>query len=411
MLTLARPVRRSLADSPEEVAASLRHLPGFLWFDTAGSCPEPDRDHAFSLLTACPAEIRRGQRHELAGLASEIPPHGETIADWGLPVAGWFGGIDYDGAWQFGRYPHLLAYRHATGEWFETGNLLGLRQHRPDPATPPPLAWQGDTTAQEFMAMVAAARAYIAAGDIYQVNLAHRFRAAWPERADPFALYLRLRQLCPAPYAAYLDLGHRKVLSASPESFLRMSGSSIRTRPIKGTRPRSSDPVADERARLELLTSPKERAELIMITDLLRNDLGMVSEFGSVGVSGLLEPESYANVHHLVSTIRGTLRPEISHATAVQTCIPGGSITGAPKKRATEIIRELERVPRGLYTGAIGYLGSNGESQFSIAIRTLILENGELSCHAGAGIVADSDPAAEWQETLHKVAALLAAAS
>ena len=411
MQTLARPVRRSLADSPEEVAASLRHLPGFLWLDTAGRCPDSDRDHAVSLLTACPAEVRRGQLPELASLSAETPPHGETIADWGLPLAGWFGCVDYDGSWQFGRYPHLLAYRHATGEWFETGNLLGLRRHNPEPATIPALAWQGDASEVEFKTMVAAAREYIAAGDIYQVNLSHRFRAAWPEGADPFALYLRLRQLCPAPYAAYLDLGDRRILSASPESFLRMSGSSIRTRPIKGTRPRSSDPVADERARHDLLTSPKERAELIMITDLLRNDLGMVSEFGSVTVTGLLEPESYANVHHLVSTVRSTLRPDVSHAGALQKCFPGGSITGAPKKRATEIIAELEAVPRGLYTGAIGYLGSNGESQFSIAIRTLILADGQLTCHAGAGIVADSDPAAEWRETLDKVSALLAAAS
>ena len=147
-----------------------------------------------------------------------------------------------------------------------------------------------------------------------------------------------------------------------------------------------------------------------MITDLLRNDLGMVCEFGSVQVTGLLQPESYEQVHHLASTVQGRLRPGISHAAALATCFPGGSITGAPKKRAMEIIRELELSPRGLYTGAIGFLGANGESHFNIAIRTLTIEGGVASFHAGAGIVADSIPELEWEETLHKSAGILAAA-
>ena len=177
-----------------------------------------------------------------------------------------------------------------------------------------------------------------------------------------------------------------------------------------GSCPRFADPVADERSLRELITSGKERAELVMITDLLRNDLGMVCEYGSVHVTGLLQPETYGQVHHLVSTVQGTLRPGVSHTAALSACFPGGSITGAPKQRAREIIRELEPCPRGLYTGAIGFLGANGESHFSIAIRTVTLENGTATFHTGAGIVADSVPALEWEETLHKAAGILAAA-
>jgi anthranilate/para-aminobenzoate synthase component I len=189
-----------------------------------------------------------------------------------------------------------------------------------------------------------------------------------------------------------------------------MSGSSVRTRPIKGTRPRRADALADEHSAFDLITSPKEIAELVMITDLERNDIGQVCEFGSVTVPELLKLERHEQVFHLVSTIQGRLRSEMDHAEALRACFPGGSITGAPKKRAREIIAELETTPRGLYTGAIGWLGFNGESQFSIAIRTVVIEGDEAHFHVGSGIVADSDPAAEWQETLDKAAGILLAA-
>jgi anthranilate/para-aminobenzoate synthase component I len=197
------------------------------------------------------------------------------------------------------------------------------------------------------------------------------------------------------------------VLSSSPELFLKISGRTISTRPIKGTRPRRAGRRADEQSAQELVTSPKERAELVMITDLERNDLGQVCEFGSVTVSELLKLERFEQVFHLVSTVDGRLRPELDAVSALRACFPGGSITGAPKKRAMEIIAELERTPRGLYTGAIGYFGFNGESQFNIAIRTLVIENGQAHFHAGAGIVADSEPEKEWQETLDKAAGIL----
>jgi anthranilate/para-aminobenzoate synthase component I len=189
-----------------------------------------------------------------------------------------------------------------------------------------------------------------------------------------------------------------------------MSGRRISTRPIKGTRPRKRDPEEDEREAFELKTSPKEIAELVMITDLERNDLGSICEYGSVSATQLLHLERYAQVFHLVSTVEGELRQDISQVGAMAACFPGGSISGAPKKRALEIIRELEPVPRDLFTGAIGYFGYNGESQFNIAIRTVVIRDGEASFHVGAGITADSDPEKEWEETLHKAAGILQAA-
>jgi len=413
MLTLARPQKRALTQSLEEVAASLRHLPGFVWLDTSGRCPEVDRDGAVSLLAACPLELVRGHISNIEPLeraAARLTGNPAASVDWGLPLNGLIGAVDYDGTYCFGLYSQVVIYRHRSGEWFETGDLLSLA--RSDAALPdaPGVALEPELEAAQFERMVAEAQEFIAAGDIYQVNLAHRFSAAWPAGGDPFALYQRLRETSPAPHAAYLALGGRTVLSSSPESFLKISGTMIRTRPIKGTRPRFADPVADAASLRELITSPKERAELVMITDLLRNDLGMVCEYGSMQVTGLLQPETYEQVHHLVSTVQGTLRPGVSHAQALAACFPGGSITGAPKKRAREIIAALEPVPRGLYTGAIGFLGSNGESHFSIAIRTLCVEDGRAHFHAGAGIVADSVPREEWRETLLKAAGILAAA-
>lgn len=252
------------------------------------------------------------------------------------------------------------------------------------------------------------AKEYVAAGDIYQVCLAHRFSA----RCDGnlWSLYMALRETSPAPHAAYLALGDETILSSSPECFLKMEGRSVITRPIKGTRPRGSTPEEDRRLEAELTASAKESAELLMITDLERNDLGRVCEFGSVTVSRLLELEHHPQVFHLVSTVEGTLRAEISHVAALAACFPGGSISGAPKKRALEIIQELEPSPRGLFTGAIGYFGYGGQSQFNIAIRTVVARGGRAEFHVGAGITADSDPEQEWEETLHKAAGILEAA-
>jgi para-aminobenzoate synthetase component 1 len=266
------------------------------------------------------------------------------------------------------------------------------------PATCSPL--RSNFTRDSYCAAIRRAKDYITAGDIYQVNLSQRFQCAIT--ASPLELYAALRAANPAPYAAYLDIGGAQILSSSPECFLRMNGRDIITRPIKGTLPRHRDPA-------HLLHSAKDNAELLMITDLERNDLGRVCAFGSVHVPELFRVESYATVHHLVATVAGTLRPGVSHVQALRACFPGGSITGAPKIRAMEIIDELEPHARGVYCGAIGYFGHDGASHFNIAIRTIVHQSGLLTFHAGGGIVADSEPDTEYDETLAKAEGILRA--
>lgn len=278
---------------------------------------------------------------------------------------------------------------------------------------------------EAFISKVARVQKYIRTGDIYQVNLSQRLAVHFPwwgeapdepARADArptknsgWELFTRLLAVSPAPFAAYLDCGDFQIASSSPEQFLRMSGSHIATRPIKGTRPRSSDATRDAQLAYELQTSPKELAELVMITDLLRNDLGRVCEFGSVQVPELAHLERFAQVQHLVSTVEGRLRSDVTHFAALASAFPGGSITGAPKFRAMEIIDELEPLARGPYCGCLGYLGFNRESQLSISIRTAILKDATAYFHVGAGIVADSTPEAEYEETLAKARGFLAA--
>jgi len=252
----------------------------------------------------------------------------------------------------------------------------------------------------EFLRRVERVQAYIRSGDVYQVNLSQRVATPWRDSA--WRLFQKLSEVSPAPFSAYLDAGEFQVVSSSPELFLRLSGTHIQTRPIKGTRPRSADPTRDAQLGFELQTSAKELAELVMITDLLRNDLGKVCEFGSVQAPELFRLERYPQVQHLVSTVEGRLRPEVTHFSAFASCFPGGSITGAPKIRAMEIIDELEPVARGPYTGALGYLGFNRESQLSILIRTAVCTGGMAYFHVGAGIVADSTAAAEYDETMSK---------
>lgn len=260
-----------------------------------------------------------------------------------------------------------------------------------------------------FEAAVARARAYIAAGDIFQVNLAQRFTASWT--AGAWALYRRLREVNPAPFAAFLDCGSFAVVSASPERFLQVDAASrrVETRPIKGTRPRAPTPGADARMARALLESEKDRAELVMIVDLERNDLGRVCETGSVRVPDLRRLEGYPTVWHTVATVEGRLRPDAGVAALLRATFPGGSITGAPKVRAMEIIEELEPVRRGIYTGSVGWIGWDGAMDLNIAIRTFTVAGRQAHFHAGGGIVADSDPAAEYRETLHKAVGLVRA--
>lgn len=271
------------------------------------------------------------------------------------------------------------------------------------PATPAPTV-----SPHEYAAMVERAKAYIADGDIFQANLAQRFTADVGDR-DGFDWYRRLRAINPAPFAAYLHVGDIQIISSSPERLIRLEGREAETRPIAGTRPRGADASDDDRLTTELLLHDKERAEHLMLVDLERNDLGRVCTYGSVKVDELMVTERYSHVIHIVSNIRGTLRPEAGPADLLDAVFPGGTVTGVPKVRCLEIIEELEPVPRGLYTGAIGYLSWSGQMDWNIAIRTLVLQQGRLSFHAGAGIVADSIPEREYRETMDKAQALFEA--
>jgi para-aminobenzoate synthetase component 1 len=246
---------------------------------------------------------------------------------------------------------------------------------------------------------------YIAAGDCYQVNLAQRFAA--PVAGDHWLGYQALRRLNPAPYSAYLNHPAARILSSSPERFLEVRRGRVETRPIKGTRPRAAAPEADAALARELRDSVKDRAENLMIVDLLRNDLGKVCAPGSVAVPRLFELESFATVHHLVSTVTGRLAEGLDAVALLRAAFPGGSITGAPKLRSMEIIEELEPHRRGVYCGAIGWLGFNGDMDTSIAIRTLVSSEGRLRFWAGGGIVADSTWEAEYQECQDKASAPL----
>ena len=262
-----------------------------------------------------------------------------------------------------------------------------------------------ELTRDAYFSAFARIQRYIHAGDCYQVNLAQRFTARVV--GDAWLGYRMLRRINPAPHAAYLNQPEVRVLSSSPERFLEVRAGRVSTRPIKGTRPRSPTPATDAALARELLDSAKDRAENLMIVDLLRNDLGKVCQPGSVETPRLFEIESYASVHHLVSTVTGRLAQDCDAVEVLRAAFPGGSITGAPKLRAMQIIAELEPARRGVYCGAIGWLGFNGDMDSSIAIRTAVTTGDEITFWTGGGIVADSDAAAEYQECFDKAAALL----
>ena len=246
---------------------------------------------------------------------------------------------------------------------------------------------------------------YIHAGDCYQINLAQRFSSRY--QGDPLSAYCALRERSPTPFSAYLEMAGGTLLSLSPERFIEVQNGRVETRPIKGTRPRGSSPQQDQALAEELQRCEKDRAENLMIVDLLRNDLGRSCEPGSIRVPELFSLESYPNVHHLVSSITGRLRSDSDTIDLLMRAFPGGSITGAPKIRAMQIIEELEPVRRSLYCGSVGYLGCEGQMDFNIAIRSLVCHQGSIYCWGGGGVVADSELDAEYQETLTKVGNLL----
>ncbi len=424
-----KPVSVDIDYRPLELARGLSQQSGFIFLDSASSDSpsNPSPAGGISILASNPEKIIQGNWLEetqpgysgnmgLETLKQELQA-GKSLGtsfDCGFPTGGAIGCFEYDGQYCFGIYFHMLIFDHHRSQWFEVGDQQSkidwsqVSSSRSSlPALPFEAGFSSSMERTDFCHRVEQAQQYIAAGDIYQVNLSHEFSTSWPGSAQEnnttsFALYERLRTSSPAPFAAYLNLDYQQILSSSPELFLRISGREITTRPIKGTRPRFRDRSADERSAYELITSPKEIAELIMITDLERNDLGKICTAGSVNVSELLRLERFEQVFHLVSTVNGQLQSDANPVDALLSCFPGGSITGAPKIRAMQIIDELETSARGLYTGTIGIFGFNDESIFNIAIRTAIIEDQKLSFNVGAGIVADSIPDQEFEETLHK---------
>lgn len=309
------------------------------------------------------------------------------------------------------RYDPLLVYQHRTAQWWVAGNgtppldrwraaSAALDDGRPLARSPLVPAW----TEAEYTAAIRRTHAHLLAGDIYQANLTLPFTTALDVPA--WRLCRRLAAAHPAPYVAYLDLGDAQLVANSPELFLRVRGDRIETRPIKGTRPRGPDPDADRTLVRDLTSDDKERAEHVMIVDLERNDLGRVCTAGSVQVDALLAVESHPTVHHLVSTIGGRLRPGVGLAELLAATFPGGSITGAPKQRAMQILADLEPWPRGPYCGAVGVFDPRGDLELGLAIRTAVVAGGRVRWHAGGGIVVDSTPEREWAEAWLKTAAL-----
>ncbi len=354
--------------------------------------------------------------YELGTLLERVPRAG--IDDMGVPDAG------------IGLYDVVLAfdletqcaYLVSTGAPAEgVGRDMRARQRaalllekldRAPAETPPAhgaeaVHWRSNFSAEAYRTAVSRVIEYIYAGDIFQANLTQRFLGDLDVGNNPTNLYMALRRRNPAPFAACLKAGDTTVLSTSPERFLRLSGDKVETRPIKGTRKRAEDPETDAKIREELQASEKDRAENIMIVDLLRNDLSRVCRPGSVRVEESCALKSYETVHHLVSTVTGRLEQDRDAVDLLKAAFPGGSITGAPKIHAMEIIAELEPVVRGPYCGAIGYIGFDGAMDTNIVIRTMVLKDGKAAVQAGGGIVADSEPLAEYQESLDKAAALL----
>ncbi len=386
---------------------------------------EPGARDPFAALAAAVASPRAG------GAAAWLGWLAYGAAAWTEPAAHWQAS-DMASLW-CARFDPLLHFdRRRRLCWLEGHdprrlesmaqlvNALGPGSGAPiDPADPawgglPLERWHWHTPTDRYSEQVERLRRWIATGDLFQANLSACCEAQLPEPADPLALYARLRRHCPAPFAGLAIAGGAEgleaVLSASPERFLRLEADGrVETRPIKGTRPRHADPRDDADAAAELVSDPKDRAENVMIVDLLRNDLGRVCEPGSIDVPQLVGLESYAQVHHLTSVVTGRLAAGRTVVDLLRACWPGGSISGAPKLRACRRLDELEPVPRGPYCGSLFHLGADGSFDSSILIRTLMLKDRRLRLHAGGGIVADSDPAGEAVEMGWKIRPLLEA--
>ncbi|ROM62393.1 aminodeoxychorismate synthase, component I [Pseudomonas brassicacearum] len=428
--------------NPAEYFAAIRHAPGSVMLDSGRPSAERGR---YDLLSAWPLEqltvlpdesgsdFLRRLRIQLAQLG-----HANLPTTVQLPFAGGLiGYLSYDFGRhlealpshaqddlqlpdaRFGVYDWALVTDHQSGTsqlvfhphcgederqrlialFSQPAELPGAAFSLEGPMTP-------DLSAEDYRQALERIQAYIQAGDCYQVNFSQRFRA--PCEGDAWAAYQALRAACPTPFSGFQSLPDGgAVLSLSPERFVKVSEGHVETRPIKGTRPRGTTPGEDAAHAAELLASPKDRAENLMIVDLLRNDLGRTCRIGSVRVPELFSLESYPNVHHLVSSVTGELADDKDALDLIAGSFPGGSITGAPKIRAMQIIDELEPTRRGLYCGSLLYLDVRGEMDSSIAIRSLLVKDGQVCCWGGGGIVADSDWQAEYQESITKVRVLL----
>lgn len=417
--------------------AALADLPWAVWLDSGGMA-------RYDIMTAAPQhtlvldsastqsdpfERLRSELGERVAPVEDVPFAGGALGYWSYDLARrMHAGEDAERQTEMKHTPDMaigiydwalvLDHQQHTARlvshlrFAETAQLLPqiLLRLRSDATLPPDsFRVQGkiasNFTHSSYASAFAAVKDYLKSGDCYQVNLAQRFSAA--ATGDALGAYLMLRSLSPAPYSTFLNLPQVQILCASPERFLRVHNGRVETRPIKGTRPRSTDAQQDRRLADELRSHPKDRAENLMIVDLLRNDLGKSCVPGSVRVPKLFEVESYANVHHLVSTVEGKLAAGRDALHVLSDCFPGGSVTGAPKQRAMQIIEQLEHNRRGIYCGAIGYVGFDGNMDSNIVIRTLVYSGDEIRCWVGGGIVADSVCEAEFQETLDKAAAML----
>ena len=435
---------------PVDAFQALRHLPCPIIF-SGGKAPELQR---FSYVGAAPllhvetrgecTTIVRPSRNstspDLFGALTAIMEEYGTGPDRPFPFSGGLAGfLSYDlkssiealpprssdiGTAEcfMGLYDPLFVYDHIEEKGFVVSRgirnpllnaaalrkLLGAppRKRALSPERAPELTnLTANMTRDDYFALLERVQEYIAAGDIYQVNIAQRL--SWERRGDPFALYRRLVSHDQAPFSSYMELDGYQVISNSPERFLKVRGDKIETCPIKGTRPRGRTAGEDGRLRKLLRHNPKEVAEHIMIIDLERSDLGRICATGTVAVKELMEVATLPHLHHMVSTVTGRLKEKTTLSDILKATFPGGSITGAPKIRAMEIIDELEPTPRGIYTGAIGHIDLSGDMDLAMAIRTAITTAGKLYINVGGGIVADSDTAAEYDETLLKADSFL----
>ncbi len=409
------------------IASSYMHEQGFVWLDSSMHLPVRGRR---SMLARRPAmeiyyenglmTLRNGSQvtaHKLTALGSLTVVC--TLAEDNDLVA--IGYISYETCleladaryqheldqtgFQFYLYPSVLEYDHENQKGTMIGESPDLDYYTPsgkavaEQSIAQPLDIQWSESHDSYVEKVNRIKRHIFEGDIYQANFTTRFNLK--SANAPSSIYMRLRSITPAPYSAFLNFGRLQILSSSPERMLLLEAGKVSTSPIKGTISSGATPEEVEQNRQSLLMSAKDRAELLMIVDLERNDLGRIAAIGTVKVSALFRTELYRSLIHLVSDISAKVRPEVMTSQVLEALLPGGSITGAPKLRAIEILRSLESVPRGVYTGCIGYIRP-GRSEFNIAIRTMVHQNGTYHIHAGGGIVADSAADAEYVEMLLK---------